>query len=128
MQIKLTKEESEQYFYNALCNGLGYASGYGLEVDADELEYNKAKQSLKKDGLSVCFEDILIELLRQGGTLIFDNSLYPEYKTKIKLKDVHERVQNTQTNHLMDMVNEQDDAITADVIIQTVLFNEIIFG
>ena len=32
------------------------------------------------------------------------------------------------TDHLMDAINENDDACTADVILQTVIYEDIIFG
>jgi hypothetical protein len=46
----------------------------------------------------------------------------------ICLADVHERVQQTPHRHLMNMVEENDDADTADAILQTVFFSDIIFG
>ena len=45
-----------------------------------------------------------------------------------KPTDVHERVQNTDTRHLLDAINEKDDADTADVILQSVFYGEVIFG
>ena len=46
----------------------------------------------------------------------------------ITINDVHAKVQTTDSRHLLDMINEQDDAITADVILQTVIYGEVIFG
>jgi hypothetical protein len=37
-------------------------------------------------------------------------------------------VSNTPIKHLMDAINENGDAITADVIIQTVFLNDVIYG
>jgi type IV secretory pathway VirD2 relaxase len=51
-----------------------------------------------------------------------------EYNVSINLSMVHERMSSVPISHLMDMINENDDADTADVILQTVFFNEIIFG
>lgn len=34
----------------------------------------------------------------------------------------------TPIDHLMDAINQEDDAITADVILQTVFYEDIIFG
>ena len=64
-----------------------------------------------------------------GGTLtLIDHEYGGEYTKSIKLADVHERVANTPLNHLMDMIEERDDAVTADCIIQSVFYNEVIFG
>jgi hypothetical protein len=125
MKITLSTQESEEYFYNALCNGLGYMGGYGLSVDFSTNEYKAAKEKLTNP----CYEDVLMQMLRDGGTLtLVDEECDGEYTRTIALKEVHERVQNTDIRHLMDMIKENDDAITADVIIQTVFFNEVIFG
>ena len=132
MEIKLTPQESEEYFYNALCNGLGYTtSGYGLSLDYSDEDFAdaKTKMGIDKPGILPCFEDVLMEMLRMGKTLtMVDEEGEGDNNSTITLKDVHERVSNTPARHILDMINEDDDADTADVIIQTVFFNEIIFG
>lgn len=124
--IKLTNEESEQYFYNALCNGLSWmlnTSGLVFQYDADE--YRKAKEKLKEH----CFEDVLMQILRDGGSFIFkDEESDGEMTRTISLKDIHEKVNNTPIKYLLEMKDEEDDANTADAIIQTVIYNEIVFG
>lgn len=125
MQIQLTPQESETMFHNALCNGLGYMSGYGLEFEYIEEQYRAAKTKLQ----SPCFEDVLMQILRDGGSLTFvDVECDGEYTRSVSLADVHSRVQQTPLRFLTDMINEQDDAETADVMLQTVFFEEIIFG
>jgi hypothetical protein len=125
MKITLSTQESEEYFYNALCNGLGYISGYGLSLDYDAKEYKAAKMKF----FNPCYEDVLMQMLRDGGKLtLVDEECDGEYTRSITIKDIHERVQNTEVSHLMDMVNGYDDATTADVILQSVFFNEVIFG
>lgn len=127
MEIKLTPQESEAYFYNALCNavGTGYMNSYGLEMSFFNRDYLAAKEKLKDP----CYEDILMQILRNGGKLTFvDNESEGDMTRSITLKDVHDRVQLTPASHLMDMANENDDVVTADVILQTVFFQEIVFG
>ena len=137
MKIILNESESEEYFYNALCNGLGWlCNGNGLLFDYVDKEYDNAKEKLLREmkekhgdgSYAVCFEDVLMEILRSGGKLTIVDDEGGAYTRSIELKDVHERVQNTQTSHLMDMIEERDDAITADVILQSVFFKDIIFG
>lgn len=124
MKIILTNEESLEYFYNSLCNGLSYIGGYGLMLD-----YNKKEYKLSRDKLvTPCFEDVLKQMLLDGYELrLVDTENEDEFK-KITIKEVYERVQLTPHRHLMDAVNQNDDATTADVIIQTVFYNEVIFG
>lgn len=129
MKIILEKQEAEEIFFNAMCNGLGYVTGYDLELDFNEAEYKAAATKLKESGTSPCFEDVLMQMLRDGNKItLVDIGCEGEYTRSITLKDVHERVALTPTSHLMDMINEQDDACTADVVLQTVFFEDIIFG
>lgn len=67
-------------------------------------------------------------MLRDGGSLTMVYEQDEDNKHTITLSDVHERVAKTQINHLTDMIEGNDDAVTADVIIQTVFFTEIIYG
>lgn len=125
MKITLTKEESEELFYNSICNGLDYISEYGIELDFTKSDYEKAISN----GKTSCYEDIIMQILRDGNTLkIIDHECDGEYNALITLENVHSRVQNTPTDHLMDAINENDDACTADVILQTVIYEDIIFG
>ena len=126
MQILLTPQESEDFFLNALCNGLSYFEGYGLELTYNEDAYNKAKQTLRQ---GVAWEYILMEILRQGDVLtIIDHECDGEYNVDITLDMVHDRVKDAPQEHLLNMYNEDDDAETADVILQWVAYQEIIFG
>ena len=127
MTINLTPEESENIFHNSLCNGHQIAM-YGLHMDYDETEYAEARERLKAKGESPCLEDVWLEILRGGGTLTLIDDENGEEPSLIKLSDVHERVQNTPVNHLMDVINEHDDGDTADVILQTVFYGDVIFG
>ena len=128
MKIILTPQESEEYFYNALCNGLMYINQYGIEVIVDEKAYKKAKNTLKKNNKDCCYEDVLMEVLKQGDKLNFCET--EEMKDNyITLSMVHDRVAKTPLQHLTNMINEEDDAETADCIIQSVLFDgEIVYG
>lgn len=131
MKIVFEKEEAEELFYNSLCNGLGYVGGYGLELSFEDADYEKAKTTLKKKtpNETICYEDVLMQILREGGELVLiDHECDGEYTSRIKLEDVHERVALTPIRHLTDAINANDDAETADCIIQSVFFKDIIFG
>ena len=127
LQINATPAVAEEYFYNAMCNGLGYVCGYGLQFDYNSVEYNNAKAQLK--GENNCFEDILMQVLRNGGSLTFvDIEGEGDMTRSITLKDVHKRMSDVPAQHLIDMDSGNDDATTADIILQTVFFEEIVFG
>lgn len=128
MEIKLTNKEAEEMFYNALCNGLEYVtSGYGFELKYSNKDYKKAKETIVANGDSVCYEDVLMAMLRDGCKL----SLYDEEGEEmyyIELEDVHDRMQIVPLRNILNMIEENDDAVDADVILQTVFFTEVIFG
>ena len=124
--MKLTKEQCEEFFYNALCNGMSTIESYGITINFIESEYKHARESLHKNDW--CFEDVLMQILREGKCLYAKDEEGSEEERIIVLKDVWERVPNTPEWHLIDMLNENDDADTADAILQTVFYNEIIFA
>jgi hypothetical protein len=49
-------------------------------------------------------------------------------ETSITLKDVHERTSRTPPRNLINITTENDDAIDADCVVQTVFFGEIVYG
>jgi len=136
LKISLTNELSEEIFFNALCNSLDYmCSGYGLSVDYSKEHYKNAKAKLSSDSSefqAICYEDVLMQILRDGNFLTIeeDGSELEDMKffNSINLADVHERVKNVPLDHLLDMINENDDAVTGDVVLQIVFLNEIMYG
>ena len=130
MEIKLTNEEKLNFFYNALCNGLGYFEGYGLELTCNPEDYDNAKATLRKDETqSICYEDVLIQILKQGNSLsVKDYEGDGAYNSSCTLETIYQRMDKVPQRFLLDMANEEDDAETADVILQIVFFEEIIFG
>jgi len=131
MKVQLTPEESESHFYDALCNGLQEMHYYGLELQYSDEDYESAKQSIIErlgNNHVICYEDVLMEILKMGNSLSLADLEGGEDTRFITLKEVHERVSNTPIRHLMDAINENGDAVTADVIIQTVFLNDVIYG
>jgi hypothetical protein len=129
--ITLSNEKSIEFFHNALCNGLDYISGYGLSLDFVKAEYKNSSEKWRQEhpNETCCYEDVLIQMLRDGYSLtIVDEECDGEYTRTIRLGDVWERVSKTPQRFLFDMIEENDDAETADVILQTVFFEDIIFG
>ena len=132
MKIVFTPTEAENLFYDALCNALNYVeSGYDLELVYSDTDYNTAKSNLKaQKGLdfAICYEDILMQILRDGNRLELKDNDAECYTRSITLDDVHEKVALTPIEHLLDAINENGDASTGDCIIQSVFFGEVIFG
>jgi hypothetical protein len=125
LKVSLTNELSEEIFFNALCNSLDYmCSGYGLDLKFKQSDYNNAKAKLS----SPCYEDVLMQMLKDGvriGLKDLEGGMGTEY---ITLDTIHERVKNVPITDLLDMIDENDDADTGDVVLQIVFLNEIIYG
>lgn len=131
MNINLTTAESEKFFYNALCNSLDYFRGYGFQLDYETEDYKQAKANWldKNPGETACREDVYLQILKDGKTLTFvDVENVGEYTRVVALADVHDRVCKAPSQNLIAMNNEEDDAGDGDIILQTVLFEEVIFG
>lgn len=129
MKILLDNKESEEYFYNALCNGADWLGGYGITIDYTNEASDKARKNFKNNNpdSSACREDIWMQILRDGGILEFIDHEAEEVH-KITLEDVHNKVSETDAEWLLQMKNEEDDVITADCILQTVIFGEVVYG
>ena len=128
MKILLDNQESLDIFHSALCNGLSYFSGYGCEITYKKSDYKRAKEKLIVTS-TPCYEDVLVQILKDGGLLTLkDIEGDGLMTTSIKIEDVYDRVAKTPIKFLLQMIEEQDDAETADVILQTVFFEDIIFG
>ena len=126
MKIKLESSEVEEFIFNALCNGLGYISSYGLSIQISTEEYNLAKKSVKH--FSTCYEDVLMAHLRGGNNLNFFDSESEEI-VGFNLLTAHKNLEKPScVSAVLDMISEDDDAVTADVILQHCLYGEVIFG
>ena len=125
MTITFTTDEALEHFHTALCNGLDYIIGHGLTLDYEDAHYKQAKASLK---LGTCFEDVLIQILKDGHPLVLHDEEEGMDDSTIYIRDVVERMSLVPLRHMMNAINEDDDAETADVIIQTIFYKDIIFG
>jgi hypothetical protein len=129
MKVVLEHQESENLFFDALCNGASELAYYDLELDYNYNEYQEAKWILEAQtpDETICYEDVMMQMLRSGNTIWVVDSNDDE-RHPITLQLVHDRVANTPIRHLMDAINEHGDATTADCILQTVIYNEVIYG
>lgn len=122
MKIILEPQESEKIFYDALCNALvQIESSYGIFLYYEEDDYDNTREE------GDCFEDVLMKMLKNGNPITIKTNGYTQ-DYPITIQDVHTRVQNTPNVHLMDAILERGDVCTYDEILQTVFFNEVIFG
>lgn len=129
--MKITNKEKEEIFYNSLCNaeGMGYLNSYGVEMSYEPAQYAAAKEALKEAGKDTCYEDILMEILKRGGSLTYiDIEGEGEMTSTIMINDVYERIDNVPKTIIGNFHLENDDVVDADSVLQTVFWNKIIFG
>ena len=130
MKIILEPKEAEEIFYSSLCNavGTGYMSGYGIELRTNYDDYIAAKDKLVSNGADTCYEDVLMQILRDGNTLKLVDVEGGEDDAVITLSDVYDRMSDVPLDILVRFKDEQDDAGDADQVLQIVFFKEIIYG
>jgi hypothetical protein len=130
MEIILTNEEAENIFYTALCNGLSQLTHYGLELTYDPQHYKEAKEQIKQfeSNNTVCYEDVLMGILKSGHPLTLVDNEGDEEKIEFRMSEVYEGIKKVPHNTILEMVNEEDDADTADLVLQYVILGEHTYG
>lgn len=129
MKILFEPKEAEQLFHTAMCNVLGtdYHTNHGLELVYDAKEYEESRSKLITESL-ICFEDVLMQMLRDGKQIKLVDIEGDDEEFSITLQDVHERISQTPTVALLNEMNGTGDVIDSDAIIQTVFFGDVVFG
>ena len=130
---ELSTQESESIFLDILCNciSMGYISGYGLELEYDKRDYNKVRDILNKElEYTTCsYEDVLMGILKSDGILkIVDVEGDDCYDANITLNDIHTKIQTAPIENLQNILDETGDVTDCDVVLQYMLYGEIIFG
>ena len=130
VSIKLTEGFKKEILFNSLCNGLGQLQCYGLELIFNDEDYTEAKKSYYKrnnQNSVACYEDILLEILTMGKHLSFlDNETDEVFHLSFEL--ALSNLDKLEVERVIQLIDETDDGETADVVLQTCLFGEIIFG
>ena len=93
-------------------------------------DYTEAKKSYYKrnnQNSVACYEDILLEILTMGKHLSFlDNETDEVFHLSFEL--ALSNLDKLEVERVIQLIDETDDGETADVVLQTCLFGEIIFG
>ena len=124
----LSNEQKEQIFFDALCDAAyaGLINDYDMYLVYNKDKYEHCKQQLNLKNDVVCYEEILLEILKRGGKLglrEYDGEIH-----SITLQDVYDKMSKVPGRNIQNMLNENGDVDDADAVIQTIFFGEIIFG
>ena len=129
--IKVNQEVSEEKVQNLLTNGFDHGIAYWAMVKedsgVDKNPYAEWRSDLPLNGGWVVLEDSTGE----GGFEVEGNPFEVEGGVILNRESVERGLQIMAAEfhrHFADMMNGDDDAITADVLIQCSVFGDIIFG
>jgi len=130
-KIMASKEVCNEIIYDCLCNGIYSLQAYGLELKYENADYKEAKQKLieKDRNATICFEDVLMEMLKSGKKLVFSDTECGMDDATLELTDeIYDRFKNIPSRNIQNLLNEEGDADDCDCCLQTLLYGEIIFG
>jgi len=132
MSFTVKREITDALVEGILCNGFDHAISYWAEVKADSMA--EAPEGVEwrhqlplVEGGFVVLEDSTGEggfpeegpFVVEGGGVILNRESLQRGLTVMGEK---------YPRHMADMLDENDDAITADVLIQCAVFGELVFG
>ena len=134
IRIQIQKEiDLREVICYLLCNGLCYFSDYGVDLNYSQNDYKLAKAS---SSLSApAWEDVLTEMVINGKPLHFkDVEGEGDMDADLTLQSVKEGfekmygVNPTFTDAVDTLLKENEDAETCDVILQCLLYGDVVFG
>jgi len=128
-RIELTKEKFIELLHTSLCDGLHYFNSYGLTIDYNEEDYIKAKRyfNVENDNLAICWEDILIKMLELKLPISIIDEEMDEYNVALDIDELYSNVHLVPLNNMVNIIDENYDAIDCDAFLQSVFFKEIVF-
>lgn len=132
--IEAKEEDRLKILHSALCNGWNEMLHFGLECDYDGDDYAAARDTLIAAGNTaeeLCFEDILIQLVRNGKTItVSDIELgdEPEVVGYLSLANLNANWDKAPARILLAYINGEDDAWTAVDFMQVISMGEITRG
>ena len=129
MKIVLSKEEVLELIHNSLCNSSMLAQ-CGIQLKHTKEQYAAAKARLLEEtpDKDLCLEDVWIEILKGEGKLPFYDT-EGEEDLEITIEKAMENLQKEEASeHILDMQNGNDDAITASAILEICIYGEVVFG
>jgi hypothetical protein len=128
MEIKLNQAETEEVFFNCLCDNDLYI--HDLEIVSNSKAYNDARDNWIKlnDRQFPTIEDVWMQILKDGGKLGLKDWSRSEQLAVVTLEELQERMSKAPSKNLMNVLEGNYDVTDTDVILQTIFYGEVIFG
>ncbi len=113
------REEKLVILYNALCNGMFYFDSYGIHT---KIVNPNAYKAIDTD----IREDRMIKYIADGWVIeILDGD---ETVGNLGLDNLEANFDKVPKGTILDFLQENDDADTADIFLQTIAFGEVVYG
>ena len=131
VRVSIADNDVPTLFRDCLCSG---SVGFGaLRLEYTDDSYAEAKKSLLErrpegDYGTLCWEDVITEIIKTGNTLKFIDVDDEETFYLVNLETIKKNAAKIELEHLHAMIYNQDDAITHDSILQTLIMGEIVYG
>jgi len=129
---QLSETEINDVFLTILCGCVsqGYFSGYGIQLEYDDNHYKQAKENLiKARKEKPCLEDVWLQMLVDGNSLKFEDVEGDgEYTRVLTLKDIREKLPTAPFDNLKALLDGDGDVTDEDIVLQHILYGELIFG
>lgn len=129
-----TQDEKFEVVYNALCNGLdGLINHYSFDWEiVNQAMWTTEKQKLTTGSEHPCLENIMIAYMKAGGELEFTCAEFEEddamYCNKLSLTTINANWDKIRPQELLAYYKEEDDAETAESVLQCLLLGSIVLG
>ncbi len=133
----ITRDGMLNLFWDALCGGsIGFGS---VSLDCDKKTYDDARERtaiLKAanpsdyiTGSSVCYEDVMTEVLRAGGELYYMEYGYDDENSRVAfdLDHLMDNFENVEP-YILEQMMKDYDSVTTDSLLQCLLLGEIVYG
>lgn len=127
IEFSCKKDVSENDLVNILSCALSDGCAYWCDdFDYSKSEYEEAKSTLRASKENICFEEVLLQMLKEDKTLTLhdaeEDRIYPLTLDKL-MRGIGKHISNGATRDI-----DNWDAEDADCVIQYALFDEIVFS
>lgn len=123
--VTATQEEKLEVVLNSLSNTYLF-NGNLLSLKYSDKIYNKYSKQLGND--DVCYEDVLIAIIKAGEVIKIYDEEGEEYVGELSLNKIEANWDSIRSEDILDIIKENDDADTADNILQCLTLGSIIYG
>ena len=128
MRIKLNRRKVLHILSSSLklTVGTGYFEEFGLKLLYSEKEYEEARLKLPKN--KPLLEDILMQILKDGNSITFiDVKGKGEYTEFLSLRKAFQNIPKVSLRTLLEFEEGMEDTNSASIVLQTILYEEIVF-